>query len=73
MPKISPTNYKVQVKIFEKLGFVHVRTKGDHLILEKDSCLRPIVIPKYKEIPVFIINNNLRSAGVSNEEYFKLL
>ncbi len=73
MPKITPTDYKIQKRVFEKAGFVHVRTKGDHFILEKQGLLRPIVIPTYKEVPVFIIKNNLRTANLSNKEYFQLL
>jgi hypothetical protein len=35
--------------------------------------IRPIVIPDWPEVPVFIIKNNLRSGGLSREKYFKLL
>ena len=34
---------------------------------------RPLVIPDYAEVPVFIIRNNLRTAGLSREDYFRLL
>jgi hypothetical protein len=34
---------------------------------------RPLVIPVYREIPVFIIRNLLRTAGMSRERYFDLL
>lgn len=73
MPKIAPTGYKTQKKVFEKAGFKYVRTKGDHLIFEKDGVLRPVVIPAYKEVPVFIIKNNLRTANLTNKEYFQIL
>jgi hypothetical protein len=39
----------------------------------KPGVLRPVVIPKYQSIPVFIIKNNLRAAGISRERYFELL
>ena len=32
-----------------------------------------LVIPKYAAIPVFIIKNNLRTAGMTRERYFELL
>ena len=73
MPKLSPVSYKVLVCIFEHDGFIHVRTEGDHLVFTKAGVLRPIIIPKYKAIPVFIIKNNLRTSGMSRERYFKLL
>jgi predicted RNA binding protein YcfA (HicA-like mRNA interferase family) len=59
--------------VFEKDGFALAREEGDHMIYAKTGVLRPIVIPKYRNIPVFIIKNNLRSAGMSRERYFELL
>lgn len=73
MPSIKPIHYKKLVKIFEKKGWKHIRTKGDHMIFMKKGFIRPIVIPRYKTVPVFIIKNNLRTAKISNEEYFELL
>jgi predicted RNA binding protein YcfA (HicA-like mRNA interferase family) len=52
---IKPTNYQVQVKIFEAAGCTYVRTQGDHLVYHYPGAKRPVVIPKYKEVPVFII------------------
>ena len=34
---------------------------------------RALVIPAYREVPVFIIQNNLRTSGLSHQEYFRLL
>jgi len=31
------------------------------------------VIPKYKEVPVFIIKNNMKVVGMSVEEYISML
>lgn len=73
MPSIKPINYKKLVKIFEYQKWKYQRTRGDHMIFTKVGYLRPIVIPKYKTIPTFIIKNNLRTAKISNDEYFELL
>ncbi|MGZ8846423.1 MAG: type II toxin-antitoxin system HicA family toxin [Pyrinomonadaceae bacterium] len=73
MPKISPVSYKRLACIFERDGFECVREEGDHMIFTKTGVLRPIVVPKYRHIPIFIIKNNLRSAGMSRERYFELL
>jgi hypothetical protein len=32
-----------------------------------------VVIPKYKEVPVFIIRNNMKVIGMSVEEYISIL
>ena len=71
--KIKPTHYSVQVKIFEKAGCIYIRTKGDHLIYHFPGAIRPIVIPKYKEVPTFVIKNNMRIIGLSRERYSELL
>lgn len=71
--KIKPTHYTVQVKIFEKAGCIYARTKGDHLIYHFPGAIRPVVIPKYKEVPIFVIKNNMRIIGMSREKYFEFL
>jgi hypothetical protein len=52
---IKPTPYQVQVKIFEAAGCTYVRTQGDHLVYHYLGAKRPVVIPKYKEVPVFTL------------------
>jgi len=54
MLKITPIHYKKLVRIFELEGFYQKKTKGDHLIYSKPGISRPIVIPKYKEIPFLL-------------------
>jgi predicted RNA binding protein YcfA (HicA-like mRNA interferase family) len=71
--KIKPTHYQVQIKIFEMAGCVYARTKGDHVIYHYPGAIRPVVIPKYKEVPTFVIKNNMRIIGMSREKYFELL
>jgi len=34
---------------------------------------RPVIIPKYDEITVAIIRINMRTVGMSREDYFKIL
>ena len=71
--KITPTDYKTQVKIFELAGCKYMRTRGDHLIYHHAEAIRPVVIPKYNEIPVFVIKNNMKVIGLSRERYLELL
>jgi len=73
MPAIKPTDYQIQVKIFEAAGCTYVRTHGDHLVYHCPGAIRPVIIPKYKEIPVFVIQNNMKIIGMSRETYFQLL
>ncbi|MGH9871607.1 MAG: type II toxin-antitoxin system HicA family toxin [Pyrinomonadaceae bacterium] len=72
MPRIAPVSYRILVCIFELAGFKCVREEGDHMIFTRIGVLRPIVIPKYRSIPVFIIKNNLRTSGMTRDRYFEL-
>lgn len=50
-----------------------MRVEGDHYVYTRPGTQRPIVIPDWHEMPVFIIKNNLRTDGISREKYFELL
>jgi predicted RNA binding protein YcfA (HicA-like mRNA interferase family) len=73
MPKITPTDYKKLVYVVEQEGFAYSRTKGDHMIFTKKDVIRPVVIPMYEDVPVFIIKNILRTSGISRDRYFELI
>ncbi len=73
MSRISPIHWKDLEKVFLKAGFRFARQEGSHRSYIKSGVSRPIVIPKYREIPVSIIKNNLKTAGISREQYFELL
>lgn len=73
MGAIRPIDYKKLSKVFESDGWVFSHQKGDHLIYKKSGAIRPVVIPTYKEIPTFIILNNLKVAGMTRLKYFQLL
>ena len=73
MPKLSAVSYKILVRVFEADGFRCVREEGDHMVFTKPGVIRPVVIPRYAAVPVFIIKNNLRTAGMPRDRYFELL
>ena len=73
MPRITPIHYKKLVKVFEYLNFRLDRQEGDHLIYVKNGIKRPVVIPMYDDVPIFIIKNDLKLAGISRSDYQKVL
>ena len=73
MPALRPVPYSKLARVFELDGWVYRHTRGDHLIYNKLGHKRPVVIPKWDEVPIFIIQNNLRTAGMNRERYFELL
>jgi predicted RNA binding protein YcfA (HicA-like mRNA interferase family) len=54
-------------------GFVQERVSGDHVVLYKDGLARPVIVPLRKELPEFVVSNNLRTAGISRKDYLVLL
>ncbi|HXB01953.1 MAG TPA: type II toxin-antitoxin system HicA family toxin [Opitutaceae bacterium] len=73
MPKIVPVDWRTLEKIFLRSGFQFKRQEGSHRAYVKAGVVRPVIIPTYAEVPVFIIRNNLKTAGLSRDDYFKLL
>ena len=73
MARVVPIPYRRLVRVIELEGFALARERGDHMVFSKPGILRPVVIPRYDALPVFIIKNILRTAGISRERYFELL
>ena len=73
MPKLSPISHQRLRRVFEADGFRLVREEGDHMVFTKLGVIRPLVIPKYAAVPVFVIRNNLRTAGMTRDRYLDLL
>ena len=73
MLKITPIHWRKLSRIFELNGWRLSRTKGDHLVYTKEDFERPVVIPKDARVEVFIILNNIKTAKMTREKYFKLL
>jgi predicted RNA binding protein YcfA (HicA-like mRNA interferase family) len=73
MPRILPSDWRTQIKIFEAYGCRYKRRKGSHHVLIHLNARRAVVIPEYDEIDVDIIKSNMRTVGMSRDEYFGLL
>jgi predicted RNA binding protein YcfA (HicA-like mRNA interferase family) len=73
MAHITPISWKEFEKFLFYIGCIFKREKGDHRIYWREGLNRPIVIPQEKELPVFIIRNNLRILNITPEEYIEIL
>jgi len=73
MPKITAIKWKEFEKFLIFSGCKFVRQKGSHRIYERAGLARPIVLPVYKSLPVFVIKNNLRILEISVEQYLEIL
>ncbi|OHB20165.1 MAG: hypothetical protein A2666_04220 [Parcubacteria group bacterium RIFCSPHIGHO2_01_FULL_47_10b] len=73
MPRITPISWKKFESFILFVGCEFKREQGDHRIYWRPDLNRPVVIPRYPQLPVFIIRNNLRVLGISSKEYIEIL
>jgi predicted RNA binding protein YcfA (HicA-like mRNA interferase family) len=69
MPRLVPIKRKKFELFLRLIGCKLKRIKGDHLIYMRPGLRRPVVFTTDVDVPVFIIRNNLRTLGMSHEEY----
>lgn len=69
-PKLPVVSGRELIKFFEKRGFDQVRQRGSHIIMGKTGVTtRPLVIPGYRELPPNIVLGNLKTAGISRDDF----
>ena len=73
MTRMAPVHWKVLEKVFLARDSNLPAQEGSHRSYVKPGISRPIVIPTYDEVPVAIIKNNLKTVGISREEFLALL
>lgn len=71
--RIPPLTAEKLLRILFKLGFKPKRRKGSHLILAKSNRLIVVPVHKGREIPRGTLGNILKQAGISKQEFLKLL
>ena len=54
MPRFAPVDWKTLESVFLAAGFRFKRQEGSHRAYVKEGVARPVVIPTYSEVPVFI-------------------
>lgn len=71
LSNISITQFR---DVLTALGLSCVRTKGGHEAWSKNGMLRPVIFQTHVDpIPEFIIRNNLKTLGISLDEFIALL
>jgi len=72
--KLTPIDHKKLIKILGLAGYVPVRQKGSHLILEHTESKKITILPIHsKDIGVGLLSVILKQIDLSREDYFKLL
>ncbi len=77
MPKLPVVSSKQVIRILQKLGFEYApkRGKGSHAAFIKviDSQTRLVIVPDRNEIPKGTLLAVLEQAGISKDEFLRLL
>ena len=73
MSRLTPAHWKKFEKFVIYVGCHFERQSGDHRVYWRSDLKRPVVFPADKELPVFIIRNNLRTLGIDVEEYLNII
>lgn len=73
MPRIGAIHWKKFEKFLLAVGCTFDREKGDHRVYWKKGIKRPLVVPRYAQLPDFIILNNLKVLGINRKEYLKIV
>ena len=61
------------VKALGKAGFYLKRQEGSHMVLRRDDPFAQVVVPDHKELDRGTLRAIIRQAGLSVDEFTKLL
>ena len=70
MPKLPSVNHLVAMHALEKVGF-RVARQGKHIVMTDGN--RIMTIPRHDPLNAITMGNIVRDAGLTNEEFRKLL
>ncbi len=75
MPKLPIVSGIEIIKVLSRIGYEHVRTKGSHAILNKqtDKGAITIPVPLHKELAKGTLKSIMNQAELSLEDLLKLL
>jgi len=72
MPRLTPVSWQEFEKFLLSLGCTFKHQRGSHRVYILKGLKRPIIVPAYGDVPIFIIRNNLRLLGKSVEQYLEI-
>ncbi len=73
MPRLTPLSWRQLADVFERFGWNYAGQKGSHIKMEKPGFARPLIIPKYSEVGLDIIQGLIRTAKITREEFLAKL
>jgi len=73
MPSTNNISWRRFEKFLLRVGCKYVRQRGSHRIYSRVGLARPIVLPTYRTLPMFVIKNNLRILEISDQQYLEIM
>ncbi|MBI5405763.1 type II toxin-antitoxin system HicA family toxin [Candidatus Kaiserbacteria bacterium] len=73
MDKVGKVSWKRFEKFLLAIDCEFKSQEESHREYKKSGLLRPIIVPCDDELPQFIISNNLRTLGVSKEQFTDII
>jgi len=72
LPRLRGIKGKDAIKVFVKAGGLEKKGKGDHINVKMPNG-QIITIPKSKDIKIGLLKAAIRKAGLTEEEFMRLL
>ena len=73
MPALPVLSGRKTVRAFGKLGWLVARQRGSHIILVREGENVTLSVPDHKELAKGTLRSLIRAAGITVEEFLKLL
>jgi len=73
MPKLPIISGMEAMKAFSKAGWIPHRQVGSHVVLRKEGSKVTLSVPKHRELKPGLLRNLIKVAGLSVEEFEKML
>lgn len=76
MPKLPIISGKELIKAISKLGFIHIRTRGSHAIMQRYDELKgkiTLPVPLHKELAKGTLKSIMNQTGIDLEKLLELL
>ena len=73
MSKLPRISGRECIKAMEKAGFQFKRQEGSHIILRRNDPFAQLVVPDHKELDRGTLRAIIRQAGMSVDEFVRLV
>ena len=73
MSKLPAISGRKCIAALEKAGYHFKRQEGSHVVMRRDDPFAQIVVPNHKELDRGTLRAIIRQAGMSPDEFLKLL